>query len=240
MDHQLSTNNQILIRCSWLWVEDMTSQYDKIIIFDCDSTLSSIEGVDELARVAGESTTQEIEKMTAQAMEGKIALESIFAKRLEIIQPSADSVAEVGKLYIDTVEPSAKQVITTLKDKGWTPIILSGGYRQAIKPLADYLGIEFIEAVDLYFNEDGSYRDFDRNYPSTRNGGKPEVVKSLREKYSPSKIVAIGDGVSDLESKPVIDMFIGFGRYALREKVKQEADYFITDLQEVVSLVGDW
>ncbi|MBV6626710.1 MAG: HAD-IB family phosphatase [Rivularia sp. (in: Bacteria)] len=218
----------------------MTSQYDKIIIFDCDSTLSSIEGVDELARVAGESTTQEIEKMTAQAMEGKIALESIFAKRLEIIQPSADSVAEVGKLYIDTVEPSAKQVITTLKDKGWTPIILSGGYRQAIKPLADYLGIEFIEAVDLYFNEDGSYRDFDRNYPSTRNGGKPEVVKSLREKYSPSKIVAIGDGVSDLESKPVIDMFIGFGRYALREKVKQEADYFITDLQEVVSLVGDW
>ena len=137
------------------------------------------------------------------------------------------------------MEPSAKQVITTLKNQGWTPIILSGGYRQAIKPLADYLGVEQIEAVDLYFNEDGSYRDFDRDYPSTRNGGKPEVVKSLREKYSPSKIVAIGDGVSDLESKSAIDMFIGFGRYAVREKVKQEADYFITDLQEVVSLVGD-
>ncbi|MEL7246369.1 MAG: haloacid dehalogenase, partial [Cyanobacteria bacterium J06573_2] len=69
--------------------------------------------------------------------------------------------------------------------------------------------------------------------------GKPEVVKSLKDKYSPSKIVAIGDGVSDLESKPVIDMFIGFGRYAVRDKVKQEADYFITDLQEVVDLVGN-
>ena len=40
----------------------MTKQHDKIIIFDCDSTLSSIEGVDELARVAGEEATQEIEK----------------------------------------------------------------------------------------------------------------------------------------------------------------------------------
>ena len=217
--------------------EDMTSGHDKIIIFDCDSTLSSIEGVDELARVAGEEATQEIEKMTAEAMEGKITLESIFARRLEIIKPAANSVADVGKLYIDTVEPHAKQVITTLKSQGWTPIILSGGYRQAIKPLADYLGVEQIEAVDLYFNKDGSYRDFDRNYPSTRSGGKPEVVKSLRDKYSPKKIVAIGDGVSDLESKPVIDMFIGFGRYAVREKVKQEADYFITDLQEIVSLV---
>lgn len=218
---------------------DMTKQHDKIIIFDCDSTLSSIEGVDELARVAGEEATQEIEKMTEQAMEGTISLESIFARRLEIIQPSADTVSDVGKLYIETVEPSAKQVITTLKNKGWTPIILSGGYRQAIEPLADYLGVEFIEAVDLYFNEDGSYRDFDRNYPSTRSGGKPEVVKSLRDKYSPTKIVAIGDGVSDLESKSVVDMFIGFGRYAVREKVKQEADYFINDLQEIVSLIGN-
>ncbi|MEM9927409.1 MAG: HAD-IB family phosphatase [Cyanobacteria bacterium P01_D01_bin.50] len=217
----------------------MTSQYDKIIIFDCDSTLSSIEGVDELARVAGEQATQEIEKMTAAAMEGSISLESIFARRLEIIQPAQDSVSEVGKLYIATVEPSANQVITTLRSQGWTPIILSGGYRQAIKPLADYLGVEFIEAVDLYFNEDGSYRDFDRNYPSTRSGGKLEVVKNLRNKYSPMKIVAVGDGVSDLESKPVVDMFIGFGRYAVREKVKQEADYFITDLQEIVSLVGN-
>lgn len=215
----------------------MSRQHDKIIIFDCDSTLSSIEGVDELARVAGEEATQEIEKMTAQAMEGKITLESIFAKRLEIIQPTIDSVSEVGKLYIDTVEPSAKQVISNLKNQGWTPIILSGGYRQAIKPLADYLDIEFIEAVDLYFNEDGSYKDFDRNYPSTRSGGKPEVIKSLHNKYSPTKIVAVGDGVSDLESKPVLDMFIGFGRYAVREKVKQEADYFITDLQEILSLI---
>jgi len=212
-------------------------QYDKIIIFDCDSTLSSIEGVDELARVAGEEATQEIEKMTAEAMEGKIALESIFAKRLDIIQPSVDSVSKIGQMYIDTVEPSAKQVIASLKNQGWTAIILSGGYRQAIRPLADYLGVEEIEAVDLYFNEDGSYRDFDRNYPSTRNGGKPEVVKCLKDKYSPSKIVAIGDGVSDLESKPVVDMFIGFGRYAVREKVKQEANYFITDLQEIISLI---
>ena len=43
----------------------------KIIAFDCDSTLSSIEGVDELARIAGDQIFQEVENLTNLAMDGK-------------------------------------------------------------------------------------------------------------------------------------------------------------------------
>ena len=38
----------------------------KLIVFDCDSTLSSIEGIDELARLRGEETFAEIEALTRQ------------------------------------------------------------------------------------------------------------------------------------------------------------------------------
>ena len=210
----------------------------KIIIFDCDSTLSSIEGIDELARAAGDDVSQKIAQMTSEAMEGKIPIESVFAKRLEIIQPSRDAVGKTGELYIQMVEPNAKQVIATLKQQGWMPFILSAGYVQAIAPLAQYLGIESIEAVELFFNEDGSYRDFDRNYPTTRNGGKLEIVEKLRNKFSPEKMIMVGDGVSDLETKPGVDLFVGFGRYAVREKVQTEASCYIRDFNELLSYVS--
>ncbi|MEM7552997.1 MAG: HAD-IB family phosphatase [Cyanobacteria bacterium P01_A01_bin.84] len=210
----------------------------KIIIFDCDSTLSSIEGIDELANAAGTDVSQKIAEMTNRAMDGKIPIESVFAKRLEIIQPTQTDVVKVGQKYVETIEPSAKKVVDTLEADGWTPFILSAGYVQAIAPLAKYLGIETIEAVKLFFNDDGSYKDFDRDYPTTRNGGKLEIVNELKQNYSPEKIVMVGDGVSDLETKPGLDMFIGFGRYAIRDKVKAEADYYIQDLVELLNLVN--
>jgi phosphoserine phosphatase len=209
----------------------------KIIIFDCDSTLSSIEGIDELARIAGDEVRQQIEEMTNAAMEGKIPLESVFAQRLEIIQPTLEQVTNIGKLYIQTVEPSALSAIATLKENGWLPMILSAGYVQAIQPLAEYLSIESIEAVPLLFNPDGSYQDFDRTYPTTRSGGKLDIVHKIRQQYSPSLMVTVGDGVSDLETKPGVDIFIGFGRYAVREKVKAQADYFIEDLVNILSII---
>ncbi|MCC5790262.1 MAG: hypothetical protein JJT75_11550, partial [Opitutales bacterium] len=64
----------------------------KTIVFDCDSTLSTIEGVDELARLKGESVYRDIEAMTNSAMNGEIAVEEVFAKRLALLNPSRDDV----------------------------------------------------------------------------------------------------------------------------------------------------
>ena len=44
----------------------------------------------------------------------------------------------------------------------------------------------------------------------------------------------VGDGVSDLETKPVVDRFVGFGRYLSREKVRAAADNFIHSLDELL------
>ena len=39
----------------------------------------------------------------------------------------------------------------------------------------------------------------------------------------------VGDGVSDLEAKPVVDLFIGFGGVGVRERVRAEADVYIEE-----------
>ena len=205
----------------------------KLIFFDCDSTLSAIEGIDELARGRGPQIFAQVEAMTTSAMEGKIPVEVVFARRLDIIQPRRADVEAVGRLYVEQVEPTARATINLLKTAGWTPVILSGGFRQAIAPLAAHLGIERVEAVDLFFDTQGNYRGFDEKFPATRSGGKPVRIAEIKEELAPRHIVMVGDGASDLETSPVVDLFAGFGRYTARAKVRAGAGVFVMSLDEL-------
>jgi len=212
--------------------------HPKLIFFDCDSTLSAIEGIDELARGRGPEIFARVEAMTNDAMNGKLPVEAVFGRRLEIIQPRAQDVAAVGRRYVETVEPTAIATIAKLRARGWTPLILSGGFRQAIAPLAEFLRIDRTEAVDLFFNDDGSYRGYDAAYPTTRSGGKPEVVARLKREWQPARVVMVGDGVSDLEARSEVDLFVGFGGYTVREKVRAGSAAFILSLAELPSLLS--
>ena len=210
----------------------------KLILLDCDSTLSEIEGVDEMARMRGPEMFREIEEMTRMAMEGTIPLDEVFGRRLEMIRPTREETERIGRRYVETVEPDARETVRELRENGWDVGIVSGGYRQAIRPLADFLGISEVEAVDLFFEENGEYRGFDADYPTTRNGGKSEVVSRLRESEGYDCVVVVGDGVSDLETKDVVELFVGFGGYASREAVREGADHFIGSLAELPELLA--
>lgn len=209
----------------------------KLIVFDCDSTLSKIEGVDELARFRGAKTFAQIEALTHDAMNGSVTIDEIFAHRLELIQPDADACQKVGQLYIDEIEPTAMATVHRLRTEGWEVVIVSGGFTQAIQPLANMLGISRVEAVPLQFDAEGNYAGYDRSAPPTRNGGKPEVIAKLKKEWAPSRVVMVGDGISDLETQSEVDCFIGFGRYADREKVHQQADHFVFSLAEIPELI---
>ncbi len=209
----------------------------KLVVFDCDSTLSAIEGIDELARVRGPEVFARVEAMTRDAMDGKIAVEDVFARRLEIIRPRRTDVVAIGQRYIEQIEPTALETIRELKKAGWTPIILSGGFRQVIEPLAKHLGIDRIEAVDLFFDGEGNYTGFDKKFPSTRSGGKPVCIAELKRELSPTRVVMIGDGVSDLETVGIVELFVGFGRYTERAKVKAAATKYIYSLSELIPLM---
>ena len=83
-----------------------------------------------------------------------------------------------------------------------------------------------IHAVKLTFDTSGNYKDFDRRSFLTRTGGKELLVRDIRAR-SHGKAAFIGDGVSDLEAKPAVDLFIGFGGVHLRPRVRDNADVFV-------------
>ena len=209
----------------------------KLLLLDCDSTLSSIEGIDELGRLRGPVTFKAVEDMTNAAMNGGTPMEAIFAKRLDIIKPTAAELAAIGAQYIATVEPTAVASLAKLRAAGWRIAIVSGGFTQAIRPLADFLGIDRVEAVTLKFHTDGTYAGFDDSCPTCKTKGKNVVARRLRAEHQATHVVMVGDGASDLEVKGDADVVVGFGRYVQRPKVAAGADQFVRSLEELVGVV---
>lgn len=209
----------------------------KLIFLDCDSTLSAIEGIDELARLRGEDVHRECENMTNRAMDGEIALEDVYGARLDLIRPTVDECLAIGQQYIEEVEPTAVEFLNYLRREGWEPIIVSGGLTPVIAPFANYLGIKRVRAVDLMFGGDGEYIGFDGNCPTARMGGKIKVIETDERVFNSHTTVMVGDGSSDLETQPHVDLFIGYGGYLERPKVKAEANQFVYKLSEIPELL---
>ena len=198
-----------------------------IICFDCDSTLSKIEGIDELGRQSG--MFDELVALTNAAMNGELALEQVYGKRLELIKPDKAQMDSLAELYISEMVEGVEEVFNTLLAQGKQVHIISGGIRQAILPLAEKLGLapDHVHAVDVLFNEDGTYNDFDQQSPLAKTGGKAVICKQL---LNGNKTMAmIGDGKTDLEAKNAGATVIGFGGVAERQIVVEQADVFIKD-----------
>lgn len=209
-----------------------TKPRGKLFFIDCDSTLSTIEGIDELARGKGEDVFAQVVDLTNAAMNGEVPIGEVFPRRMEMIRPDRELCDEVAALYLATVVPGAVEMIRELKDDGWLPVILSGGFAPLIQPLARHLGIDHVEAVPLYFHEDGSYKGYGMEYPTTRNLGKNEVIREWKQALLPEQVMMMGDGMSDLETKPDVDVFIGFGGVVARTKVANGCDYWLTDMND--------
>ncbi len=204
----------------------MHDHYDSVVL-DCDSTLSTIEGIDELARRA--NVYDECCKLTEAAMQGGLSLESIYAKRLQLIQPGRSELAWLGQHYIENLTAGAAELVARLQQADKRIYIISGGLLDAVAVMASHLNIEAADvfAVKLQYDDDGVYKDFDRSSPLARSGGKAEIIRSI--KRPGQHIVCIGDGMTDLEMRMHEVDVIGFGGVKVREQVEQQADVYVAD-----------
>ena len=205
----------------------------RFVFFDVDSTLVTIEGIDVLA-----NGNPEIVRLTDAAMNGEIALDEVYARRLEIIRPTRADVDALGQRYVASLVSGAEETIAALQRAGVDVHLVTAGIAQAIAPLAAKLNIapRAVHAVALQFNDDGSYRDFDRRSLLTRTGGKELVVHAILARAK-GRSAFIGDGVSDLETKPAVTLFIGFGGVHTRPRVMENAEVYVTELRETLPLL---
>jgi phosphoserine phosphatase len=195
----------------------------RTFLFDCDSTLSRVEGIDEIAR-----GRKDVAALTKAAMDGTVPLDQVYGRRLELVRPSRADLARVAELYVAHATEDAAAVFAALHALGKVVHIVSGGLRPALVPLSEKLGIApgRLHCVAVKFDGAGAYAGFAESSPLARRGGKAEVARELVG-HGGRPAVMVGDGITDLEAKPEVDLFIGYGGVEDRPAVRAGSPVFI-------------
>ena len=213
----------------------------RVIFFDCDSTLTTIEGIDELARLKGQY--DHIAELTRRAMDGEIKLEEVFAARLDRLRPTRADLRRVAQAYRETMVPEAKETIAALRASGCEVYIVSGGLLPAVQEFARSLGLpgRYVRAVPIQFDQlSGQWWRYeldryggnpDERYlslpptPLIETQGKRQIIAELSG--AENRTMLVGDGVTDLEARDAVRLFVGFGGAVQRDRVMAEAAVFI-------------
>ena len=206
------------------------------VILDVDSTLCNIEGIDWLAARRGPDVAHAIVRLTESAMAGEIPLEAVYGDRLALIRPTNTDIAHLARAYTDALAPGARDSIFRMRDNGVALALVSGGIRQAIRPLARELGFSdgSLHAVSLSFDAEGQFLGYDEKSPLATQHGKKDIVAALA---LPRPSLAVGDGATDAAMRQATDAFAAFTGFVQREVAVRAADYVVASFTELTTLV---
>jgi len=195
------------------------------LIFDCDGTLTKLEGIDELARMNG--VGEVVENLTANAMGHGGLNPKLYHERLNLVKPTQNQVKILGEKYIEHCMPDIPAVIQLLETLNKKIYIVSAGLFPAVAMLGDYLKIprQNIFAVNIIFDAHHNYLDFDHDSPLVNNNGKRIVISQIKKNHD--RIVHVGDGMNDYSAHDLVTRFVGYGGAFYHARVAEACQYYI-------------
>jgi hypothetical protein len=114
--------------------------------------------------------------------------------------------------------------------------VVTSGLRDAVAPFVARLGLpaERVHAVACGFDARGEFSAFDATEPLVLRGGKRMVAEGLQLK---PPVLAVGDGMTDAEIRPIADAFAAFTGFVRRESVVAVADFTVGSFAALERLV---
>jgi phosphoserine phosphatase len=169
----------------------------KLLAMDMDSTLISIECIDELGDLAGRKA--EIAAITAQAMRGEIEYRESLRRRVAALaglpEGSLKSVYETRL----KLTPGADTLIGACKKHGVKLLLVSGGFAFFTERLKQRLGLDY--TISNALEVKGGTLTGALVGDIVDAGAKAAKFRSVLREVNANKeqSVAIGDGANDLE-----------------------------------------
>lgn len=206
-----------------------------VTLFDCDSTLSAVEGIDELP--ADPQSQEAVAALTDAAMDGHLPLEEVYGRRLSLLNPTQGDIRNVKSKYKASAVPDAQAVIAALGHADTETWIISGGLLEPVAEFATWLGVhpDRVRAVGTQFdplagdwwdgNAEPRYAEHDKGHLTTTTG-KADVIRT--SVATEGRRMLIGDGVSDLAASTEVDLFVAYAGVVARQAVIEAAPVVIT------------
>jgi phosphoserine phosphatase len=206
-----------------------------LVAMDMDSTLVSIESIDEIADLKG--VKPQVAEITACTMRGEIDFAESLTRRTALLQGLDQSALQ--QVYDERLKlnPGAERMLQRMKSLGIRTLLISGGFTFFTDRLRERLGIDYSAANTLEIVDGKITGKVLGEIIGAQ--GKADVLTRVTDELGlkRSQVIAIGDGANDLK------MLAGAGisiAYHAKPIVQQEATYSFNHigLDGVVNLFG--
>ncbi len=200
----------------------LTRDRVRVVAMDMDSTLITIECIDEIADSAG--IKPEVAAITASAMRGEIDFAESLARRVALLSGMPVDVLE--RVYAErlALSPGAERMLSGFKSAGAKTLLVSGGFTFFTDRLAARLDFDATAANTL---EIADGRLTGRVVPPVFDAqAKVTRLAAMRERHAGADgiVIAIGDGANDVPMLQSADVSIA---YRAKPVVRAKATYAI-------------
>src|SRR5213594_29300 len=195
-----------------------------LVAMDMDSTLITIECIDELADIRG--IKSQVTAITASAMRGEIEYHESLRRRLALLE-GLDETA-LARVYEErlTLSPGAERMLGRLRSLGIKTLLVSSGFsyfpeRLKIRLSLDYTLSNTLEMKNGKLTGKVLGRIVDAQIKAAKLRELRDALRLSRE-----QIIAFGDGANDLAMMAEAGVSIAYhAKPLVREKATYCFDY---------------
>ena len=205
---------------------DRSFDYDdiKLMVSDMDSTLISIETIDEIAKEVGLSN--EVSLITEEAMQGHLDFSESFKKRLSILKGARTE--SFNEVYEDKLKlnPGAQELVNFFKSNDIKTALVSGGIDYFADKVKKQLGIDTYRANEAEIKNEALTGRVVGHVIDAK--AKAKYISELCGHYQldPNQVIAIGDGANDLEMMKLAGLSVAYhGKPILKKNCDIQINY---------------
>ncbi len=215
-------------------VQEVQNRAKKLLISDMDSTMITVECIDELADFVGKKA--EVSEITERAMNGELDFESALTARVALLEGLPEAVLQ--ECYDERVKmmAGASDLLAHFKAQGGYTVLVSGGFTFFTSRVRAHLGFDADYANELLV-ENGRLTGRVR-LPILGKEAKLKTLQETCEKLniSAAQVLAIGDGANDLPMLLAAGLGVAYhAKPVVRAQAKAQLNH--TDLGALISCI---
>jgi phosphoserine phosphatase len=189
-------------------VQAASGRQKRLLVADMDSTMITVECIDELADYAG--LKAEVAAITERAMQGELDFEAALEARVRLLKGMPAETIDRCREERVRITPGAKALVRTMKARGATCILVSGGFTRFAEPVAAEIGFDRVVANVLEI-EDGRLTGEVRRPIVGAQTKRQVLLDAATELGIPIEAtMAVGDGANDIPMLEAAGLGVAF------------------------------